>query len=169
MDDEPPNLGSPRGAACRGHLQLRVWRRVPELSRLALSKTINASMQNCARAIAFTAHVLLSVRETPADLLALARYVARAFYEPLHAVIVEILARDGCVKLDDIVLLCQIEAAQVKAALNHLLSEKLLRSKLCEDATAPAEPAASATPATPVQVPYYFIDYQQARFSHAPS
>ena len=102
------------------------------------------------------------MRETPPDLIALARFVARAFYEPLHAVIVEILARDRCVKLDDIVLLCQIEAAQVQAALNHLLSEKMVRSKLCEDATAETTPAAS-TGAAPAKVAYYFIDFQQVR------
>ena len=62
-------------------------------------------------AIPFTA---FTVREIPEYLTTLARALTRAFLEPLHAIVVEIIVRDTCVKFEDIVDLCQLDRNLVR-------------------------------------------------------
>ncbi len=51
-------------------------------------------------------------RKVP-GLVALVRYVVRAFYQPIHSVIVELILRDRCISFNDIKTLIHLGTPQV--------------------------------------------------------
>ncbi|NXS58938.1 T2EA factor, partial [Brachypteracias leptosomus] len=68
--------------------------------------------------------------EVPAALKRLAKYVVRGFYGIEHSLALEILIRYPCVKEDDLLQLLKYERKQLRAILNTLKADKLVKLRM---------------------------------------
>ncbi|KAJ7315833.1 hypothetical protein JRQ81_001995 [Phrynocephalus forsythii] len=68
--------------------------------------------------------------EVPADLKRLAKYVVRGFYGTEHALALDILIRNPCVKEEDMLELLKFDRKQLRAILNTLKGDKLIKCRM---------------------------------------
>nr|XP_020645136.1 general transcription factor IIE subunit 1 [Pogona vitticeps]XP_020645137.1 general transcription factor IIE subunit 1 [Pogona vitticeps] len=68
--------------------------------------------------------------EVPADLKRLAKYVVRGFYGTEHALALDILIRNPCVKEEDMLELLKFDRKQLRAILNTLKGDKFIKCKM---------------------------------------
>jgi len=68
--------------------------------------------------------------EVPENLKRLARLVARGFYSMEHAIVIDLLVRNPCMKEDDIVELLKFDKKYLRALLNTLKNEKILKVRM---------------------------------------
>ena len=68
--------------------------------------------------------------EVPETLKRLARLVARGFYSMEHAIIIDLLVRNACMKEDDIAELLKFDKKQLRALLNTLKIEKFTKVRM---------------------------------------
>lgn len=91
------------------------------------------------------------VTEVPAALKRLAKYVVRGFYGLEHALALDILIRNPCVKEEDMLELLKFDRKQLRAVLNTLKSDKFIKSRMRVE-TAPDGKTTRHN--------YYFINYR---------
>ncbi|XP_067849104.1 general transcription factor IIE subunit 1 isoform X1 [Heptranchias perlo] len=91
------------------------------------------------------------VTEVPAALKRLAKYVVRGFYGLEHALTLDILIRNPCVKEEDMLELLKFDRKQLRAVLNTLKSDKFIKSRMRVE-TAPDGKTTRHN--------YYFINYR---------
>lgn len=89
--------------------------------------------------------------EVPATLKRLIRLVVRGFYSLEHAMIIDLLVRNPCMKEDDIVEILRFERKQLRALINTLKTEKFLKTRLKMETDAENKSTRQT---------YYFINYQ---------
>jgi transcription initiation factor TFIIE subunit alpha len=65
--------------------------------------------------------------EVPASLKRLIRLVVRGFYSIEHAIVIDLLVRNPCMKEDDIIELLKFDRKQLRAYVNTLKNEKFLK------------------------------------------
>ncbi|XP_026702470.1 general transcription factor IIE subunit 1-like [Athene cunicularia] len=70
------------------------------------------------------------VREVPAVLKRLAKYIVRGFYGVEYSLALDILIRYPCVKEDDLLQLLKYERKQLRAILNTLKADKLVKMRM---------------------------------------
>ncbi|XP_072369816.1 general transcription factor IIE subunit 1 isoform X2 [Scyliorhinus torazame] len=70
------------------------------------------------------------VTEVPAALKRLAKYVVRGFYGLEHALALDILIRNPCVKEEDMLELLKFDRKQLRAVLNTLKNDKFIKSRM---------------------------------------
>ncbi|XP_069744555.1 general transcription factor IIE subunit 1-like [Narcine bancroftii] len=91
------------------------------------------------------------VTEVPAALKRLAKYVVRGFYGLEHALALDILIRNPCVKEEDMLELLKFDRKQLRAVLNTLKNDKFIKSRMRVE-TAPDGKSTRHN--------YYFINYR---------
>ncbi|XP_062573233.1 general transcription factor IIE subunit 1-like [Saccostrea cucullata] len=91
--------------------------------------------------------------EVPTTLKRLIRLVVRGFYSLEHAMIIDLLVRNPCMKKDDIVEILRFERKQLRALINILKTEKFLKTSLRMKMETDAENKST-------RQTYYFINYQ---------
>ncbi|XP_062906722.1 general transcription factor IIE subunit 1 [Mobula hypostoma] len=91
------------------------------------------------------------VTEVPAALKRLAKYVVRGFYGLEHALALDILIRNPCVKEEDMLELLKFDRKQLRAVLNTLKNDKFIKSRMRVE-TAPDGKTTRHN--------YYFINYR---------
>ncbi|XP_069491937.1 general transcription factor IIE subunit 1 [Ambystoma mexicanum] len=89
--------------------------------------------------------------EVPAALKRLAKYVVRGFYGLEHALALDILIRNPCVKEEDMLELLKFDRKQLRAVLNTLKGDKFIKCRMRVE-TAPDGKATRHN--------YYFINYR---------
>lgn len=89
--------------------------------------------------------------EVPEALKRLARLIARGFYSMEHAIIMDILVRNPCMKEDDMIELLQFDRKQLRALINTLKSDKFLKVRLRVETDEEGRSTRHN---------YYFINYQ---------
>lgn len=89
--------------------------------------------------------------EVPAALKRLAKYVVRGFYGLEHALALDILIRNPCVKEEDMLELLKFDRKQLRAVLNTLKADKFIKCRMRVE-TAPDGKATRHN--------YYFINYR---------
>ncbi|XP_074722434.1 general transcription factor IIE subunit 1-like [Strix uralensis] len=70
------------------------------------------------------------IREVPAVLKRLAKYIVRGFYGVEYSLALDILIRYPCVKEDDLLQLLKYEHKQLRAILNTLKADKLVKLRM---------------------------------------
>ncbi|NWW46585.1 T2EA factor, partial [Pedionomus torquatus] len=70
------------------------------------------------------------ITEVPATLKRLAKYIVRGFYGVEYSLALEVLIRYPCVKEDDLLQLLKYERKQLRAVLNTLKAEKLVKLRM---------------------------------------
>eukprot|EP00040_Diaphanoeca_grandis_P018279 m.96064 g.96064 ORF g.96064 m.96064 type:complete len:368 (-) comp26862_c0_seq1:57-1160(-) len=96
-------------------------------------------------------------KQVPPILISLARKVVRAFYDPLCVIIIDLITKEQCVKLADIVdTVGLVEQYVVGQGLNKLEKDKLIKKIKYPDPDADP-PAEGQKPET---AEYFFIDYE---------
>ncbi|NXL33828.1 T2EA factor, partial [Glaucidium brasilianum] len=70
------------------------------------------------------------IREVPAVLKRLAKYIVRGFYGVEYSLALDILIRYPCVKEDDLLQLLKYERKQLRAILNTLKADKLVKLRM---------------------------------------
>ncbi|XP_008118689.1 general transcription factor IIE subunit 1 [Anolis carolinensis] len=68
--------------------------------------------------------------EVPASLKRLAKYVVRGFYGTEHALALDILIRNTCVKEEDMLELLKFDRKQLRAVLNTLKGDKFIKCRM---------------------------------------
>ncbi|KFP69195.1 PREDICTED: general transcription factor IIE subunit 1-like [Acanthisitta chloris] len=91
------------------------------------------------------------ITEVPAALKRLAKYVVRGFYGVEHSLALDILIRYPCVKEDDLLQLLKFEQKQLRAVLNTLKADKLVKLRM----RAETGPNGKST-----RHNYYYINYK---------
>ncbi|XP_075705740.1 general transcription factor IIE subunit 1-like [Rhinoderma darwinii] len=71
-----------------------------------------------------------TMSEVPAALKRLAKYTVRGFYGLEHSLTLDVLIRYPCVKEDDIALLLKFEKRQLRAILNTLKADKIIKCRM---------------------------------------
>ncbi|XP_007906897.1 general transcription factor IIE subunit 1 [Callorhinchus milii] len=89
--------------------------------------------------------------EVPASLKRLAKYVVRGFYGLEHALALDILIRNPCVKEEDMLELLKFDRKQLRSVLNTLKNDKFIKSRMRVE-TAPDGKTTRHN--------YYFINYR---------
>lgn len=89
--------------------------------------------------------------EVPGALKRLARYIVRGFYGPEHAIIIDMLVRNPCVKEDDLLELLKLERKQLRASLNTLKIDRFIKSRMKVE---------TAEDGKNTKHNYYFINYK---------
>ncbi|KAE8621113.1 hypothetical protein XENTR_v10004688 [Xenopus tropicalis] len=89
--------------------------------------------------------------EVPAVLKRLAKYVVRGFYGLEHALALDILIRNPCVKEDDMMELLKFDRKQLRAVLNTLKGDKFIKCRMRVE---------TATDGKTTRHNYYFINYR---------
>lgn len=70
------------------------------------------------------------LREVPESLKRLVRLIVRGFYTPEHAIVIDMLVRNPCMKEEDLLELLKFEQKQLRAIVNSLKNDKFLKSRL---------------------------------------
>uniref|UniRef100_A0A8C0IBE2 General transcription factor IIE subunit 1 n=1 Tax=Bubo bubo TaxID=30461 RepID=A0A8C0IBE2_BUBBB len=70
------------------------------------------------------------IREVPAVLKRLAKYIVRGFYGVEYSLALDVLIRYPCVKEDDLLQLLKYEHKQLRAILNTLKADKLVKLRM---------------------------------------
>uniref|UniRef100_A0A8D0HPF4 General transcription factor IIE subunit 1 n=1 Tax=Sphenodon punctatus TaxID=8508 RepID=A0A8D0HPF4_SPHPU len=91
------------------------------------------------------------LNEVPAALKRLAKYVVRGFYGIEHALALDILIRNPCVKEEDMLELLKFDRKQLRAVLNTLKADKFIKCRMRVE-TAPDGKTTRHN--------YYFINYR---------
>ncbi|XP_063297968.1 general transcription factor IIE subunit 1 [Pelobates fuscus] len=91
------------------------------------------------------------VTEVPAVLKRLAKYVVRGFYGLEHALALDILIRNPCVKEEDMLELLKFDRKQLRAVLNTLKGDKFIKCRMRVE---------TATDGKTTRHNYYFINYK---------
>ncbi|XP_048769872.1 general transcription factor IIE subunit 1-like [Ostrea edulis] len=89
--------------------------------------------------------------EVPGTLKRLIRLVVRGFYSLEHAMIIDLLVRNPCMKEDDIVEILKFERKQLRALINTLKTEKFVKTRMKMETDAENKSTRQT---------YYFINYQ---------
>ncbi|KAM4796852.1 general transcription factor IIE subunit 1 [Rhinophrynus dorsalis] len=89
--------------------------------------------------------------EVPAVLKRLAKYVVRGFYGLEHALALDILIRNPCVKEEDMLELLKFDRKQLRAVLNTLKGDKFIKCRMRVE---------TATDGKTTRHNYYFINYK---------
>lgn len=97
--------------------------------------------------------------DIPDPLKRLSKLILRAFYAYDHCLILDILVRNRCIKEEDILALCKFEKKQLRAILNQLKLDKILKSKVRMENTPGAEADENGKIAQ-TKYNYYFINYR---------
>uniref|UniRef100_A0A8C5LUZ3 General transcription factor IIE subunit 1 n=1 Tax=Leptobrachium leishanense TaxID=445787 RepID=A0A8C5LUZ3_9ANUR len=71
-----------------------------------------------------------AMTEVPASLKRLAKYMVRGFYGLEHSLTLDVLIRYPCVKEDDIALLLKFDKKQLRAVLNTLKADKVVKCRM---------------------------------------
>lgn len=91
------------------------------------------------------------VTEVPAVLKRLAKYVVRGFYGLEHALALDILIRNPCVKEEDMLELLKFDRKQLRAVLNTLKGDKFIKCRMRLE---------TASDGKTTRHNYYFINYR---------
>ncbi|XP_063812922.1 general transcription factor IIE subunit 1 [Pseudophryne corroboree] len=91
------------------------------------------------------------VTEVPAVLKRLAKYVVRGFYGLEHALALDILIRNPCVKEEDMLELLKFDRKQLRAVLNTLKGDKFIKCRMRVE---------TALDGKTTRHNYYFINYK---------
>ncbi|XP_069801109.1 general transcription factor IIE subunit 1 [Dendropsophus ebraccatus] len=91
------------------------------------------------------------VTEVPAVLKRLAKYVVRGFYGLEHALALDILIRNPCVKEEDMLELLKFDRKQLRAVLNTLKGDKFIKCRMRVE---------TASDGKTTRHNYYFINYR---------
>ena len=91
-----------------------------------------------------------ALTEVPATLKRLVRYIAGGFYGKEHAIVIDLLIIHPCVKEDDILELLKFERKQLRALINTLKQDKLLKARMRVETDAEGKATRHN---------YYFINY----------
>ncbi|KAM9320471.1 general transcription factor IIE subunit 1 [Gastrophryne carolinensis] len=91
------------------------------------------------------------VTEVPAVLKRLAKYVVRGFYGLEHALALDILIRNPCVKEDDMLELLKFDRKQLRAVINTLKMDKFIKCRMRVE---------TASDGKTTRHNYYFINYR---------
>uniref|UniRef100_H3B6D6 Ral transcription factor IIE subunit 1 n=1 Tax=Latimeria chalumnae TaxID=7897 RepID=H3B6D6_LATCH len=91
------------------------------------------------------------VTEVPAALKRLAKYVVRGFYGLEHALALDVLIRNPCVKEEDMLELLRFDRKQLRSVLNTLKNDKFIKCRMRVE-TAPDGKTTRHN--------YYFINYR---------
>nr|XP_033797275.1 general transcription factor IIE subunit 1 [Geotrypetes seraphini] len=91
------------------------------------------------------------VTEVPATLKRLAKYVVRGFYGLEHALALDILIRNPCVKEEDMLELLKFDRKQLRAVLNTLKGDKFIKCRMRVETAADGKTTRHN---------YYFINYR---------
>jgi transcription initiation factor TFIIE subunit alpha len=89
--------------------------------------------------------------EVPESLKRLARYIVRAFYGAEHAIIIDLLVRNPCMKEDDLLELLKFDRKQLRSSINTLKTDKFLKSRMKLETDADGKNTRHN---------YYFINYK---------
>ncbi|XP_056410322.1 general transcription factor IIE subunit 1 [Hyla sarda] len=89
--------------------------------------------------------------EVPAVLKRLAKYVVRGFYGLEHALALDILIRNPCVKEEDMLELLKFDRKQLRAVLNTLKGDKFIKCRMRVE---------TASDGKTTRHNYYFINYR---------
>lgn len=89
--------------------------------------------------------------EVPETLKRLARLIARGFYSMEHAIVIDLLVRNPCMKEDDIAELLKFDRKHLRALLNTLKNEKIVKMRMKVETDAEGKSTRHN---------YYFIGYQ---------
>uniref|UniRef100_A0A8C4Q1J6 General transcription factor IIE subunit 1 n=1 Tax=Eptatretus burgeri TaxID=7764 RepID=A0A8C4Q1J6_EPTBU len=92
-----------------------------------------------------------SIGKVPAALKRLVKYIVRGFYAPEHALALDILIRNPCVKEEDMQELLKFDRKQLRSVLNTLKADKFVKCRLRVE-TAPDGKTTRHN--------YYFINYR---------
>lgn len=68
--------------------------------------------------------------EVPNSMKRLIRLVARGFYNVEHALVIDMLVRNPCMKEDDMLELLKFDRKQLRAAINTLKNDKFLKVRM---------------------------------------
>ncbi|XP_018428102.1 PREDICTED: general transcription factor IIE subunit 1 [Nanorana parkeri] len=91
------------------------------------------------------------VTEVPAVLKRLAKYVVRGFYGLEHALTLDILIRNPCVKEDDMLELLKFDRKQLRSVINTLKGDKFIKCRMRVE---------TALDGKTTRHNYYFINYR---------
>ncbi|KAG9472223.1 general transcription factor IIE subunit 1 [Eleutherodactylus coqui] len=91
------------------------------------------------------------VTEIPAVFKRLAKYVVRGFYGLEHALALDILIRNPCVKEEDMLELLKFDRKQLRAVLNTLKGDKFIKCRMRVE---------TASDGKTTRHNYYFINYR---------
>ncbi|XP_061494420.1 general transcription factor IIE subunit 1 [Rhineura floridana] len=89
--------------------------------------------------------------EVPAALKRLAKYVVRGFYGTEHALALDILIRNPCVKEEDMLELLKFDRKQLRAVLNTLKGDKFIKCRMRVE---------TASDGKMTRHNFYFINYR---------
>ncbi|XP_074653780.1 general transcription factor IIE subunit 1-like [Tubulanus polymorphus] len=89
--------------------------------------------------------------EVPETLKRLARYIVRGFYDQEHAIVIDLLVRNPCMKEDDLVELLKFERKQLRTLINTLKNDKFLKIRMRVETDAEGKTTRHN---------YYFINYK---------
>ncbi|XP_060092781.1 general transcription factor IIE subunit 1 [Heteronotia binoei] len=89
--------------------------------------------------------------EVPAAFKRLAKYVVRGFYGTEHALALDILIRNRCVKEEDMLELLKFDRKQLRAVLNTLKGDKFIKCRMRVE---------TASDGKTTRHNYYFINYR---------
>lgn len=93
--------------------------------------------------------------EVPAALKRLAKQVVRGFYGVEHALALDVLIRNPCVREEDMLELLKFDRKQLRSVLNTLKSDKFVKCRMRVE-TAPDGKTTRHN--------YYFINYRLTSF-----
>ena len=88
--------------------------------------------------------------EVPNSMKRLIRLVARGFYSVEHALVIDMLVRNPCMKEDDMLDLLKFDRKQLRACVNTLKNDKFLKSRMKLE---------TEDDGKPTRHNYYFISY----------
>ncbi|NWR94891.1 T2EA factor, partial [Furnarius figulus] len=91
------------------------------------------------------------IREVPAALKRLAKYIVRGFYGVEYSLALDILIHYSCVKEDDLLRLLKYERKQLRTVLNTLKADKLVKMRMRVE----TGPSGKST-----RQNYYYINYK---------
>ena len=89
--------------------------------------------------------------EIPQTLKRLIRLITRGFYGMEHAIIIDLLVRNPCMKEDDMVEILQFDRKQMRAMINTLKTDKFIKTRMRVETDAEGKATRHN---------YYFINYQ---------
>ncbi|XP_068127060.1 general transcription factor IIE subunit 1 [Hyperolius riggenbachi] len=92
-----------------------------------------------------------AVNEVPAVLKRLAKYVVRGFYGLEHALTLDILIRNPCVKEEDMLELLKFDRKQLRSVINTLKGDKFIKCRMRVE---------TASDGKTTRHNYYFINYK---------
>ncbi|KAL4233872.1 General transcription factor IIE subunit 1 [Mactra antiquata] len=88
--------------------------------------------------------------EVPQSMKRLIRLIARGFYSTEHALVIDMLVRNPCMKEDDMLELLKFDRKQLRAVINTLKCEKFIQGRMRVD---------TDTEGKTTRHNYYFINY----------